>query len=38
MLWLTIRQFRVQALVAAVGLVILAVGVLVVGEHVLWSR
>ena len=39
MLWLTIRQFRVQALVAAAGVLILAVVVLIVGEHVLhdWS-
>ena len=39
MLWLTIRQFRVQALVAAVGLAVLAIFVAIVGAHVLhdWS-
>jgi hypothetical protein len=39
MLWLTIRQFRVQGLVAAAGIVILSVVVLIVGPHVLhdWS-
>jgi hypothetical protein len=39
MLWLTVRQFRIQALVAAVGLVILGVFVVIVGQHVIhdWS-
>jgi hypothetical protein len=39
MLWLTVRQFRIQALVAAVGLVILGVFVVIVGQQVLhdWS-
>ena len=39
MLWLTVRQFRMQALVALVGLAILGLVVLIVGQHVLhdWS-
>jgi len=39
MLWLSVRQFRMQALVAALGLLILGVVVVIVGQHVLhdWS-
>ncbi len=39
MLWVTVRQFRIQALVAAVGLLILGVVVVIVGQQVLhdWS-
>jgi ABC-2 family transporter protein len=38
-LWLTVRQFRAQALVAAAGVVVLGVVVALVGAHVLhdWS-
>lgn len=35
MLWLTVRQFRLQAFVAAAGLVVLAVVVLIVGHQML---